>query len=178
MIPVVLGISFVVYAIISFTPGDPAQLILGADTDPAILAAKRVELGLNDPFLLRYLKYISGVFVGNLGNSYRTGLPVLSELLIRLPNTLIIALGGIGLSVIIGVPLGLVSAVKQYTFVDYFARTLALLLTAIPAFWLGLMLLLYFVLNLNLLPATGANSWKNFVLPIVTLAASAAATQT
>jgi len=178
MIPVVLGISFVVYAIISFTPGDPAQLILGADTDPAILAAKRLELGLNDPFLLRYLKYISGVFVGNLGNSYRTGLPVLSELLIRLPNTLIIALGGIGLSVVIGVPLGLVSAVKQYTFVDYFARTLALLLTAIPAFWLGLMLLLYFVLNLNLLPATGANSWKNFVLPIVTLAASAAATQT
>jgi len=89
MIPVVLGISFLVYAIISFTPGDPAQLILGADTDPAILAAKREELGLNDPFLLRYLKYISGVLVGNLGNSYRTGLPVLSELLIRLPNTLL-----------------------------------------------------------------------------------------
>lgn len=178
MIPVVLGISFVVYAIISLTPGDPAQLILGADTDPVILAAKRAELGLNDPFLVRYLKYISGVLVGNLGNSYRTGLPVLSELLIRLPNTLVIALGGIGLSVIIGVPLGLASAVKQYTFVDYFARTLALLLTAIPAFWLGLMLLLFFVLNLKILPATGANSWKNFVLPIVTLAASAAATQT
>jgi len=178
MIPVVLGISFVVYAIISLTPGDPAQLILGADTDPVVLAAKRAELGLNDPFLIRYLKYISGVLVGNLGNSYRTGLPVLSELIIRLPNTIIIALGGIGLSVAIGVPLGLASAVKQYTFVDYFARTLALLLTAIPAFWLGLMLLLFFVLNLKILPATGANSWKNFVLPIVTLAASAAATQT
>lgn len=178
MIPVVLGISFVVFAIISLTPGDPAQLILGADTDPTILATKREELGLNDPFLMRYLKYIGGVLVGNLGNSYRTGLPVAKELLIRLPNTLIIALGGIGLSVAIGVPLGLASAVKQYTFVDYFARTLALLLTAIPAFWLGLMLLLYFVLDLKVLPATGANSWKNFVLPIVTLAASATATQT
>ena len=178
MIPVVLGISFVVFAIISLTPGDPAQLILGTDADPEILSAKREEFGLNDPMLVRYMKYIGGVVTGNLGTSYRTGLSVTSELLSRLPKTLIIALGGIGLSVVIGVPLGLISAIRQYKFVDYFARTIALLLTAIPAFWLGLMMLLLFVLNLKLLPATGANSWKNFVLPVIALAASATATQT
>jgi peptide/nickel transport system permease protein len=178
MIPVVLGISFIVFSIISLTPGDPAQLILGADAEPVLLAAKRQELGLTMPFFIRYVKYITGVVRGDLGISYRTGLPVAQELLIRLPNTLVIALGGIGLSVLFGVPLGLASAVKKNTFIDYFARALALLLTAIPAFWLGLMLLLFFVLNLRLLPATGNSSWKNFILPIFTLAASATATQT
>ena len=178
MIPVVLGISFVIFAIISLTPGDPAQLIIGADAAPELLEAKREELGLNDNFFVRYFKYIGGVLTGDFGKSYRTSLPCLDEFAIRLPNTLKLALGGIGLSVLIGVPLGLASAVKQYTFIDYFARTFALLLTAVPAFWLGLLLLLYFVLNLGWFPATGANSWKNFVLPIITLAASATATQT
>lgn len=178
MIPVILGISFIVYAILSLTPGDPAQLILGADTDPVLLAAKREELGLNDPFLIRYLKYIAGVLQGDLGTSYRTGLPVIEEMKLRLPKTLIIAIGGIGLSVVFGVPLGMASAIKQYSFVDYFARVLAILLTAIPAFWLGLMLLLKFVLEWHLLSATGADSWQNYVLPVFTLAASATATLT
>jgi peptide/nickel transport system permease protein len=178
MIPVVVGISFIVFAIISLTPGDPAQLILGADTEPQVLAAKRHELGLDQPVLIRYGLYMLGILRGDFGISYRTGLPVIEELLIRLPNTLIIALGGIGLSVAIGVPLGLASAVKQNTIIDYFSRMLALLLTAIPAFWLGLMMLLFFVLRLHWLPATGNTSWKNFILPIVTLAASATATQT
>lgn len=178
MIPVVLGISFVIYAIVSLTPGDPAQLIMGADADPYLLEAKRAELGLNEHFLVRYVKYIAGVAQGDFGNSYRSGLPVLHELKLRLPHTIKIALGGIGLSVLIGVPLGMISAIKQYTFIDYFARTLALLLTAIPVFWLGLMMLLYFVLKLRWFPATGTDSWRNFILPIVALAASATATQT
>lgn len=178
LIPVVLGISFIVFAILSLTPGDPAQLILGADADPQLLEQKRIELGLNDPFFLRYIKYIADVLHGDLGTSYRTGLPVLDELTLRLPKTLIIAIGGIGLSVVFGVPLGMASAIKQYSFIDYFARTLALLLTAIPAFWLGLMLLLKFVLEWHLLPATGADSWQNFVLPVFTLAASATANLT
>ncbi len=175
MLPVILGISFIVFAILSLTPGDPAQLILGADADPALLEAKREELGLNIPFIFRYLKYIGGVLTGNFGNSYRTGLPVLQEIGLRLPKTLALALGGIGLSVVVGVPLGMASAVKQNTFIDYFARTLALLLTAIPAFWLGLMLLLKFVLDWKIFPSIGADSWKNYVLPIITLAASAMA---
>mgnify|MGYP004639952211 FL=1 len=91
---------------------------------------------------------------------------------------MVIALGGIGLSVLVGVPLGLISAVKQYSFIDYFARVLAMLLTAIPAFWLGLMSLLYFCLKHRWLPATGGESAAGFILPVLVLAASATATQT
>ena len=178
MIPIILAISFIIFSIISLTPGDPAQLILGADADPALLEAKREEWGLNDNFLVRYVKYIGGVITGDFGESYRTGNSVLGEIASRLPKTMVIALGGIGLSVLVGVPLGLISAVKQYSFIDYFARVLAMLLTAIPAFWLGLMSLLYVCLKWRLLPATGGESWDGFILPILVLAASATATQT
>ncbi len=178
LLPVILGISFVVYSIISLTPGDPAQLILGADADPALLAAKRESLGLNTPFLVRYLKYIGGVLHGDFGTSYRTGLPVVQELALRLPKTMIIAFGGIGLSVLFGVPLGMASAIRQYSFIDYFARMVAVVLTAVPQFWMGLILVQYFVLKLHVLPATGADSWRNYVLPIFTLGAAATATLT
>lgn len=178
MIPIVLGISFIIFTIISVTPGDPVQLIMGADADPALMEAKREEWGLNDNFLVRYAKYIGGVVTGDLGTSYRTGNSVASEIAQRLPKTMVIALGGIGLSVLVGVPLGLISAVKQYSFIDYFARVLAMLLTAIPAFWLGLMSLLYFCLKHRWLPATGGESAAGFILPILVLAASATATQT
>ena len=178
MIPMVLGISFIIFTIISVTPGDPVQLIMGADADPVLMDAKREEWGLNDNFLVRYAKYIGGVVTGDLGTSYRTGNSVAGEIAQRLPKTMVIALGGIGLSVLVGVPLGLISAVKQYSFIDYFARVLAMLLTAIPAFWLGLMSLLYFCLKHRWLPATGGESAAGFILPVLVLAASATATQT
>ena len=178
MIPIVLGISFIIFTIISVTPGDPVQLIMGADADPVLMDAKREEWGLNDNFLVRYAKYIGGVVTGDLGTSYRTGNSVAGEIAQRLPKTMVIALGGIGLSVLVGVPLGLISAVKQYSFIDYFARVLAMLLTAIPAFWLGLMSLLYFCLKHRWLPATGGESAAGFILPVLVLAASATATQT
>lgn len=178
MIPIVLGISFIIFTIISVTPGDPVQLIMGTDADPVLMEAKREEWGLNDNFLVRYAKYIGGVVTGDLGTSYRTGNSVAGEIAQRLPKTMVIALGGIGLSVLVGVPLGLISAVKQYSFIDYFARVLAMLLTAIPAFWLGLMSLLYFCLKHRWLPATGGESAAGFILPVLVLAASATATQT
>lgn len=178
MIPIVLGISFIIFTIISVTPGDPVQLIMGADADPVLMEAKREEWGLKDNFLVRYAKYIGGVVTGDLGTSYRTGNSVAGEIAQRLPKTMVIALGGIGLSVLVGVPLGLISAVKQYSFIDYFARVLAMLLTAIPAFWLGLMSLLYFCLKHRWLPATGGESAAGFILPVLVLAASATATQT
>lgn len=178
MIPVVLGISFIIFTIISVTPGDPVQLIMGADADPALMEQKREELGLNENFVARYFKYMGGVVTGDLGKSYRTGIPVVEEIQARLPKTMIVALGGIGLSVLVGVPLGMLSAVKQYSFIDYFSRIFAMLLTAIPAFWLGLMSLLYFCLQHKWLPAIGGDSPKGFILPILVLAASATATQT
>ncbi len=178
LIPIIIGISFIIFAIMSLTPGDPAQLILGENASQEDIMAKREELGLNDNFFVRYFKYMAGVVRGDFGNSYRTTLPVIDEIMVRFPSTLMLAFFGIGLSVVIGVPLGIISAIRQYSIFDYFSRTLALLLTAIPAFWLGLMLMLVFSLNLGWLPSTGTDSWTGFILPSITLAASATATLT
>lgn len=178
LIPVVLGISFIIFAIMSLTPGDPAQMKLGENASPEAIEAMREELGLNDPFLVRYVKYIGGCLTGDFGKSYRTNLPVIDEIKTRFPVSLAIAFFGIGLSVLIGVPLGVLSAIKQYSLLDIFSLCFALLLTAIPAFFLGLLLLLVFSLNLGWLPATGADTWLHYILPTVTLGASATATIT
>jgi peptide/nickel transport system permease protein len=170
MIPVVLGISFIIFSIMALTPGDPAQIILGDGADQAAIDALREEMGLNDFFVLRYIRYIAHALSGDLGLSYRTRLPVLDELMLRLPNTMILALFGVGCAAMIGVPIGIISAVRQYTLLDSVTRSFAMIMTAIPAFWLGLMLMLLFSLRLGWLPAIGADTWKGFVLPSATLA--------
>lgn len=178
LIPVVIGISFIIFSIMSLTPGDPAQMKLGESADPAAIEALREEMGLNDPFLVRYVNYMVDVVRGDFGESYRTGLPVIDEIVTRFPVSLKMAFFGIGLSVVIGVPLGVLSAIKQYSILDIVSLSFALLLTAVPAFFLGLMLLLVFSLNLGWFPATGADTWLHFVLPVITLGASATATIT
>lgn len=170
MIPVILGISFIIFTILALTPGDPAQMILGENASLEDIEVLREEMGLNEHFVIRYIKYLGKALRFNFGNSYRTGLPVVEEILTRFPNTLALAFFGIGLSVIIGVPIGIVSAVKQYSLFDTLSLGAALLMTSIPAFWLGLMLLLLFSLKLGWFPAIGITSWKGFVLPSITLA--------
>jgi len=170
MVLVVLGISFIIFSILALTPGDPAQIILGDAATPEALEALREEMGLNDMFIIRYVRYIAQALSGNFGNSYRTQLPVLDELMTRLPNTLTLALFGVGMAAMVGVPIGIISAVKQYTLVDTITRTVSMVMTAIPAFWLGLILMLIFALNLGILPAIGVDDWKGFILPSVTLA--------
>jgi peptide/nickel transport system permease protein len=176
MIPVILGISFVIFSILALTPGNPAQMILGENASQEAIAMLEEELGLNENFLIRYVKYMCDAITLNFGDSYRTRLPVIDEILTRLPNTFALAFFGIGLSVVIGVPIGIISAVKQYSIFDTLSLGLALLMTSIPAFWLGLMLLLRFSLELGWFPAIGITSWKGFVLPSVTLAIGSMAT--
>ncbi len=170
MIPVILGISFIIFSVLALTPGDPAQIILGDGATQEAIEELREEMGLNDFFVLRYLRYIAGALRGDFGQSYRTRLPVIDELMMRLPNTMTLALFGVGFAALIGVPIGIISAVKQYTLIDNVTRTFAMIMTAIPAFWLGLMLMLLFALRLGWLPAIGVDSWRSFVLPSVTLA--------
>lgn len=176
MIPVILGISFIIFSILALTPGDPAQMILGENATPEAIAELREELGLNENFFVRYFKYMGSAITGDLGNSYRSGLPVAQELMSRFPNTLILAFFGIGLAVVIGIPIGILSAVKQYTIIDTLSLGMALIMTSIPAFWLGLMLMLQFSLNMDLLPAVYDETWKSFILPCVTLAIGSMAT--
>ncbi|MBC8537025.1 ABC transporter permease [Feifania hominis] len=176
MIPVILGISFIIFAIMALTPGNPAQMKLGENATPEAIAELEEEMGLNENFFVRYFKYMGNALRGDLGNSYRTELPVAQELMSRFPNTLILAFFGIGLAVVIGIPIGILSAVKQYTIIDTVSLGLALVMTSIPAFWLGLMLMLTFSLKLDLLPAVYDGTWTSFILPCITLAIGSMAT--
>lgn len=167
-IPVLLGINFVVFSIMSMS-GDPAVTVLGQTSTPEAREIWREEHGLNKPFIIQYVDNIKGLVTGNLGKSYATGHDILDEFFQRLPATLIIAAGSmIVAALIIGIPLGILSAIKQYSALDYIATFLALLLSAIPAFALGLLLVICFAVNLGIFPVTGVKDPLGYVLPIVT----------
>lgn len=176
MLPVVLGISFILYTIMDLTPGDPARVILGEYASQEDVDALREEMGLNDNFFVRYGKYIVSAVTGDLGQSYRTGVPVVEEIAARFPVTLKIAVMAMFIAVFIGIPVGIISAVRQYSFADIVATMSALAFTSIPAFWLGLLLILLLSVQLHLLPAIGSDSWKHLIMPSVSLAAAQMAT--
>ena len=175
LIPILLGVSFIIFTIMNMIPGDVASLVLG---DNAPLSAREEltrELGLDKPFWLRYVDYVLNALQGNFGLSYRTRTPVFTEIFSRFPTTMKLAAGAMLLSVAIGVPLGILSAVKQYSALDVINSVTAMFFSSIPAFWLGLLSILLFALKLGWLPSNGADSFKSFILPIVTLALPGAA---
>jgi peptide/nickel transport system permease protein len=172
MIPVILGISFIIFAIMSFTPGDPARMILGQDATFEQIAELRSELGLDQPFLVRYAKYVADALRLDFGNSYVNNVPVIEEIAARFPSTMWLAAGATFLMVMVGVPIGIISAVKQYSLIDNVSLVSALLLTSMPAFWLGPMMTLLFALTLNWLPAIGVDTPRHYILPCVTRAAA------
>ena len=152
LIPVVLGVSLIIFLIMSLTPGDPAMLILGEGAPPEALEAVREELGLNDPLPLRYATYIIVALRGDLGESYRTGIPVINEILVRLPYTVALATISIVIAVVIGLPIGVITAVKQYSVVDTTMLGISLLLTSMPGFFLAMMLMLIFLPESGVVP--------------------------
>ncbi len=133
-------------------------------------------MGLNDNFFVRYGRYVGDAVTGDLGNSYRSNTPVVDEIAARFPSTFKIALMAMFIAVLIGIPVGIISAVKQYSIADITSTILALLFTSIPAFWLGLLLILLLSVKLRLLPAVGSDSWKHMIMPSVSLAAAQMAT--
>lgn len=181
LIPVLLGVTFVVFFILSLTPGDPVEIILGDSATTESIMDMREELGLNENIFVRYLKYIGGVLRGDFGLSYKNRLSVASQILERFPNTLLLALIAIVLALIIGLPIGIISAKKQNTIIDNTSMIVALLGISMPIFWLGLVLVIVFSLNLRIFPSSGMNSTSLFalirslVLPSITLCAGSAA---
>lgn len=176
MIPVLLGISFILFAVMNLTPGDPARIILGEYATEQDVDVLREELGLNENFMIRYVDYIEDAVHGDFGQSYRTKLPVGQELIARFPTTLQLAFIAVIIAVVIGIPIGIISAVKQYSLIDGASLVTALVLTSMPSFWMGLMLMLIFSTKLNLLPATGLDQWQCYIMPSITLAAGTLAT--
>ena len=169
MIPVLLGVTLIIYLIMSMAPGDPAKVILGEQATPEQIAELREEMGLNDPVLVQYGRYISGLVRGDMGESYNSGLPCQVEIFARFPNTLRLATVAVTISVILALPLGVLAAVKQNTLFDGISMVIALIGISMPVFWLGLLLILAFSLNLGWFPSSGSEGLKSMVLPAITL---------
>lgn len=172
MIPILIGISLLVFFILTIMPGDVAIIQIGTSATAEDVELWNEQHGLNDPFFVRYFNYMSGILQGDFGTSWRTNMDVGTEFLQRIPSTLILSLGSLVLVCLIGLPAGILSAVKQYSIFDYSSIFITLLFTSIPAFWLGLTLMLFFSLQLDLLPATGADTLTHFILPWITLSAT------
>jgi peptide/nickel transport system permease protein/oligopeptide transport system permease protein len=152
-------------------PGDPAQVLAGQMASPQEIENIRHQLGLDRPIYEQYAKYLSRLARFDLGRSARTQNPVTEEIWARLPNTLLLAVVAISLACLFGIPAGIISAVRPYTWIDYLVTTSALFGMSMPVFWLGLMLVIVFSVILKWLPAGGTGSWQHVILPSFTLAA-------
>lgn len=170
IIPTLLAVTFIVFLLINLTPSNPGRIILGAEATEEQVADMNHELGYDMPLLQRYFKWLGDALHGDFGQSYYTRRDVFDEIGARLPYTLILTLLSLGLALAIGLPLGVLCSTRQYSIADYALSTLAMFLAAIPAFWLGLLLMLQFALNLGWFPAGGVEAgWRSWVLPTATL---------
>ncbi len=170
MFPVVIGITFLVFMIMQLAPGDPAKLILGDNAPPEAIEALREEMGLNDPLLVQYGRYMINLLHGDMGTSYVNNRPVAEEVFSRVPATFKLAAVSAIVSIIIAIPLGIVAAIKQNTLIDHASMILSLIGISMPAFWLALMLMLVFSLRLGWLPPQGADDgWRSYVMPSIAI---------
>ena len=170
MIPVVIGITFLVFMIMQLAPGDPVQMILGDNASPEAVEAMRDEMGLNDNVLIQYGRYLVNLAQGDMGTSYVNKRPVADEVFSRVPATFKLAAVAAVVSIVIAIPLGILAAIKQNTLFDHSSMVVSLIGISMPAFWLALMLMLLFSLKLGWLPAQGAkDGWKSYVLPSIAI---------
>jgi peptide/nickel transport system permease protein len=180
MVPVLFGISVIVFFIMELIPGDPAQAILGAFATPENVARLRSELGLDEPMVKRYFIWLGNILQGDFGRSYSLNRPVLDEVLERLGPTMLLAGASLMIASIMGMFAGIVAAVKQFGWQDAFFTFIVLIGISTPSFWLGLMFVLLFSLDLGWFPVSGMTSivggggfldvLHHLVLPAVTLA--------
>jgi len=182
LVPVLVGISLLAFSLSALAPGDPALRILRLQSDApptrAAVERLRAELGLDAPFPLRYLRWLQDAVRGDLGQSYRTGEPVLKALAVRFPATAQVAVLSTLMALVISLPLGVFSAVRRNAPVDHASRIWALIGASMPSFWLAYVLILMFSVGLRLLPVAGHGTAAHLVLPSVTLALGGAATLT
>ena len=179
MIPVLLCVAFVSYAIMNVAEGDPVYSVVSADATEAQIEAAREELGLNGTLLERYFRYVKGMLTGDLGTSYVSKRDVMQTYLERLPNTLKLASVTMVVALAISIPLGIIAAVNQNSIKDTIAMVLALLGLSMPNFWLGLLLIMLFSLKLGWLPSGGyENGMLSLILPAFTIGAGLAAFMT
>ena len=183
IIPTILGAVTLAFLIIHAAPGDPVRTLTGDyDAPPEVVEQLRKQFGLDKPLYVQYWSYVTSVLTGDFGKSLRTGRDVLAEILRVFPHTLLLALGAVVLAILIGIPLGIISAVENNTSVDHISRIVALLGISMPSFWLALVLLLFFSVYAGWFPIVGAGELEDpksvlhhLFLPALALAARDAA---
>ncbi len=175
MIPVLLGVSLIIFTMVRVIPGDPAIILAGPHANKEQVDQIRAQLGLDRHPVVQYFSFLGDLVQGDLGRSTRTGLPVTREIMARLPNTVVLALTAIILASFLGVLTGIIAGVKQNSIFDHLSMMIALFGLSMPVFWLGLMLMLLFSIQLGWLPSVGAESWKHLILPAITLGANSTA---
>lgn len=170
-IPLLLVISFLVFMFIHMIPGDPAKLIAGQDSTQAEVETVRKQLGLDQPLLKQYGQYMRGLVTGDLGDSIRNGKSVVETIAPRLKPTIMLTVSAMIWATIIGVALGIISAVFHGRILDYVGMIIAISGISVPSFWLGLELIQGFSVALNWLPTGGLDSWQSYILPSLTMGA-------
>ncbi|MES9683962.1 nickel ABC transporter permease [Gottfriedia acidiceleris] len=166
---VIFGISILSFFLIHLIPGDPVKIMLGLNASPEQVSKLTHHLGLDKPLLVQYLQYINNVFHGDFGTSLKTGRPVLTEILDRFPETIKLAATGMVFAVIIGIALGVLAAKYKDTIIDTFCTGLATLGVSIPSFWLGILLILVFLVKLSWFPIADGTGLRSLILPAITL---------
>lgn len=176
LIPILIGVTFIVFSLMSLAPGDPGTIILGTSALQEHIDALNEKLGYNKPFFEKYFSFVYDMVVKqDFGISYRTQQPVVNEIKVRLPVSFRLAFFGLLFSAIIGIPLGVLSAVKQYSLLDTIPSFFAMIMAAVPSFWLGMMLIYYLSARANILPSYGLTSFKHYIMPTITIGAVYAA---
>ncbi len=175
-IPVLFAVLLLVFSMLHLVPGDPVKLMLSEfQTSPEQIALLRSQLHFDDPLPVQFGRYVVNALHGDLGYSIRSKRPVTTEIAENLPSTLQLAVAGLFVAIVVGVLLGIISAVKHHTWFDAGAMSIALLGVSMPSFWLGLLLIFLFSLRFRLFPATGGGDVQHLVLPALTLGLASAA---
>jgi len=170
-VPVLIGISILLFIMLRALPGDPAQVLAGELASQEDIQNVRVQLGLDKPIYVQYGRFLFRLSHLDLGRSARTQNPVIEEIWARLPNTFLLAVVATVLACLVGIPAGIISAIRPYSWLDNLVTSAALFGISMPVFWLGLMLVVVFSVVLHWLPAGGTGGVQHVILPSVTLAA-------
>jgi ABC-type dipeptide/oligopeptide/nickel transport system permease component len=175
-IPVLFGVSLLVFLMLELTPGDPVQLMLSEfQTTPEQIARLRAQLHLDEPMPVQFGRFVWNAMHGDLGTSIRTRRPVLQEIEDNFPSTLQLAVAGLAVAAILGVGFGIIAAANQRSWLELGTMSVALIGISMPSFWLGLLLIFTLSLRIPIFPATGGGDWQHLVLPAITLGLGAAA---
>ena len=175
MIPTLLFVVFIIFGILSFIPNSPGRIILGINAPEEQVVAMNQKLGYYDPMLVKFGNYVLHALQGDFGDSYKYGKPVFEVLMPKFPTTANLAFLSMLVSAVVGIPVGIIAAVKKHSLADRASTVAALLLGSVPSFFLGVMLILLFSLQLHWLPSNGLGTWENYVMPVLTLSLPSAA---